>query len=377
MIPIEAAVARQCSKPVNIHIDKIRIQAPCYHKPTGRLAYFDEDALGMVPVASSPNQKALKDGGKRAYIHSKDVNGRTGMANMIEIHCCPPLVLQRHNVFGHQNLQTYAYNILDLATASLGIDVREEDRDEWRRGAMGLTEIHLTGNFGCPHSAIVPVIQAVDDNNFAGKKRQLPTWITLDNGTEKNSTFYALTIYGKHAELKNKAAFRSPGPVRKKLLAETYNAIRAEVKIRSDGLKHMDLAYVSRWKNVDVSALFFDIFSKYNVAYAVQRLLTEDELQCLTRAERKAYTLWLLGTDIEDQYARTGAWSMTKRIYDKTGIWVKSKKRPVAMPDLDLRDVFSPDNVLPVPDWLLSTEFYSKSRGYGIGAVPLDWTDID
>lgn len=377
MTPIEAAVARQCSKPVNIHIDKIRIQAPCYHRPTGRLVYFDEDAFGLVPVAASSSQTALKEGGERAYVRSKDVNGRTGMANIIEIHCCPPLVLQRHNIFGHQNLQTYTYEILDLATARLGIEVREEDRHEWLKGAVALTEIHVTGNFGCSHSAIVPVIDAVDDNNSAGKRRPLPTWITLDNGTEKNSTFYALTIYGKHAELTRKAAFRSPGPVRKKLLAETYNAIRAEVKIRSDGLRHMDLGYVSRWKNVDVSAMFFEIFSKFDVVYAVQRLLTEAELRCLTRAERTAYTLWLLGTDIEDQYKRTGAWSITKRIYDKTGIWVKSKKRPEALPELDLREVFSPENVLPVPDWLLGTEFYSKSRGYGIGRVPVDWCDVD
>lgn len=377
MTPIEAAVSRQCRKQVNIHIDKIRILAPCYHRPTGRLAYFDDDAFGLVPVAASPSQKALKEGGERAYIRSKDVNSSTGMANMIEIHCCPPLVLQRHNVFGHQNLQTYTYEILDLATDRLGIEVREEDRDEWRRGAVGLTEIHLTGNFECPHNAIVPVIDAVDDNNSVGKRRPLPTWITLDNGTAKNSTFHALTIYGKHAELKRKASFRKPGSVRRQLLDETYNAIRAEVKIRSDGLKHMDLGYVSRWKSVDVSALFFDIFSKYDVAYAVQRLLTDDELQCLSRAELGAYRQWLLGIDIEDQYKRTGAWKITKSIYDKTGIWVKSKKRPVAVPDLDLRDVFSPENVLPVPDWLLRTEFYSKSRGYGIGRVPVDWSDID
>lgn len=377
MKPIEAAVARHCSRPANIHIDKIRIQAPCYHKPTGRLVYFDEDAFGLVAVAASSSQAPLKEGGERAYIRSKDVNGRTGMANVIEIHCCPPLVLQRHNVFGHQNLQTYAYEILDLATAHLGIDVREEDRDEWRRGAVGLTDIHVTGNFGCPHSAIVPLIDAVDDNNPAGKRRPLPTWITLDNGTAKNSTFHALTIYGKHEELKRKAAFRSPGPVRKKLLAETYNAIRAEVKIRSDGLKHMDLGYVSRWKSVDVSALFFDIFSKYNVTYAVQRLLTDYELQCLSRAELGAYRQWLLGIDIEDQYARTGAWKITKSIYDKTGIWVKSKKRPVAVPDLNLREVFSPENVLPVPDWARGTEFYSESRGYGISKVPVDWSEVD
>lgn len=377
MKPIEAVLARQCSRPANIHIDKIHIYAPCYHRPTGRLVYFDEDAFGLISVAASLRQTALKEGGERAYIRSKDVNGRTGMANMIKIHYCLPRVLQRHNVFGHQNLQTYTYEILDLATARLGIEVREEDRNEWRRGAVGLTEIHLTGNFGCPHSTIVPVIQAVDDNNPAGKRRPLPTWITLDNGTAKNSTFHALTIYGKHAELKRKATFRSPGPVRKKLLAETYNAICAEVNIRSEGLKHMGLAYVSRWKSVDVSALFFDVFSKYNVAYAVQRLLTEDELQCLTRAERTAYTLWLLGTDIEDQYKRTGAWKITKSIYDKTGIWVKSKKRPVAVPDMDLRDVFSPENVLPVPDWALGTEFYSLSRGYGISGVPVDWSDVD
>lgn len=377
MTPIQAAVAEVCTKTVNIHIDKIHIKAPCYHMPRGRPSYHGGDEFGLMQTSASASMKALKDDHEQAYIRSVDINGDTGMANFIEVECCPPLVLQKHNLFGHGNLQTYVYEILDLAAKRMEIEVSDDDRAEWRKGAVGLTEIHLTGNFACPSSCIVQIIDAIDANNLERKRRPKRTWLTLDNGVERNSTFYSLTIYGKHAELKGKAAFRKPGPTRKLLLAEACNAIRAEVKIHSEGLKHLDLGYVSRWKDVDVAALFFEIFNSYDVTYAIQPRLTEAEQACLTRPERNAYLLWLAGVDIEDQYARTNAWSMTKKIYDKTGIKVSSKRRPKPLPDLDLREVFAPANVLPVPAWAIGTPYYSGPRGYGISGVPIDFEALD
>ena len=105
-----------------IHIDRIRIKASCTHVPTGKIMYFNDEEFGLIPSGATANQKALKDGGEKAYIRSKDINARTGMAQFIEIHCCPPLVLQKHNLFGHGNLQDYVYAILDLATKRLGIE---------------------------------------------------------------------------------------------------------------------------------------------------------------------------------------------------------------------------------------------------------------
>ncbi|KAB8050753.1 hypothetical protein GCN74_26775 [Janthinobacterium sp. FT14W] len=358
---------------INVHIDWIHIYAPCEHVPTGTLVYFDDKSVDhLVPTAAAANQKVLKDGGDEAHIRSKEINGRTGMASMIEIQCCPPKVLQNHNLFGHGDLQSYVYQILNLAAARLGIKVRPEDLMSWQRGDVSLTEIHLTANFGRPAGMSVPIIQAIDDNTESRKRKPLPSWIILDKGKKRRSTFGALTIYDKMLEMLSHREWRKPGPYQTKLLAEANRGIRAEIKIFSQGLKHYDLGYVNRWGDVDIPTLYFEYLDKYNLCHAVQRLLTDDELVCLTRSERNTYTLWLKGVDIKDQCSRTTAWKITKAILKKTGIDVSGKRRPEKLPDIDLRDIFTPKNVLPVPSWAFGTRCFVAPRGYGISNVPVD-----
>jgi hypothetical protein len=363
----------------NIHIDRIHIYAPCSHKPTGKVIYFDEDDLGMIPSAATANQKTLKDGGEKAYMRSKDISGRTGIASMIEIHCCPPKILQKHNLFGHANLQDYVYAILDIATKRVGILVEPDDREQWKMGCVTLTEIHLTGNFGRPAGMSLPIIDAIDDNNSYGKLRKIATCITLDKGGKRRSTFHALTIYDKMLEMMSHSDWKKPGPYQCMLLAEADKGIRAEVKLYSQVLKHRKLGYVSRWRGVDVAALYFEYLDKYKLQYAIQRLLTEDELACLTRSERNAYTLWLNRVAIKDQYSRTTAWKITKAIEGKTGINIGGNRRPEALPAIDLSAIFTPENVLPVPSWAFGTDYYvpPSIRTRSISNVPVDPEQVD
>jgi hypothetical protein len=158
-------------KAVNVHIDRIRITAEWTHKPTGKPHYFDEDEFGLLPSGSATkNQRALVDGGEKAYIKSKGID-QFGTAHLVEIHCCPPLVLQRHNLFGHCDLQDYVYTILDLAAKRLGLTVDPAQRAEWMRGGVSITEIHLTANFRCPGTAVLSIIEAIDANYRKGKSR--------------------------------------------------------------------------------------------------------------------------------------------------------------------------------------------------------------
>ena len=375
-MPLSQAViaSHSCNEQaVNIHIDWIHIYAPCHHKPTGTLLYFDDDSLDqLVPSSATANQKAIKDGGKKAYIRSKEINGRTGMASMIEIQCCPPKILQKHNLFGHASLQDYVYTILDLVTQRLHINVEAGDRLNWKQGNVTLTGIHLTANFKRPAGMSVPIIQAIDENNECGKRRPLPSWITLDRGKERRSTFNVLTIYDKMQEMLSHSEWKKPGHYQTKLLAEADRGIRVELKLFSQSLKHHDLGYVSRWQRVDIPALYFEYLDKYRLRHTIQRLLTDDEMASLKRSQRTAYSLWLNGMDIKDQYCRTTAWQLTKDILDQTGIDIGGKRRPEKLPGIDLRDIFTAENVLPVPDWAIGTTCYAAPRGYGISSVPVD-----
>lgn len=364
-----------------MHIDRIRIIAACTHQPTGKTLYFDEESLGgLVPMGATANQLALKDGGHKAYVRSKEIDPVTGMATKLEVHCCPPLVLQKHNLFGHANLLSYVYEIMDLLTKRLGIKVDRFEREEWRRGGVGITEIHLTANFACPRNDVLPIIQAIDENNSDKKQRTIPSCITLGYSPKRRSTFDMVTVYDKMLELMNQ--WKHPGPFQTKLIEEAAKGIRVEMKLYSQGLRHRGLHFVSRWKDVDVAALYFELLAKYKLKYAVQRLLTGDEMSMLSNTERKAYQLWLHGVPIAEQFSRTTAWKHAKNILEKTGIDVRGSRRPDALPELDLPSIFVPENVLPVPDWAIRTEYYfapeqTPLRRPGVMGVPVPPHTVD
>jgi len=358
------------SQAVNIHIDRIRFTADCTHSSTGTIWYLDAPELGHVVPANgaSPNMKALKDGGDKAYVRSTQIDS-DGVAHALEIECCPPLLFQKHNLFGHCVMQDYVYAILDMVARRIGIDVDPTDRASWLRGGVKVTEVDLTANFGISASTVVQIMDAVDENNRFGKDRPLLTWIKLDRGSKRRSDYHELCIYGKAEELiarffaANKC--QRLGPYQTKLVQEAEKGIRAELKLRSAKLKALDLGYVSRWKDFDVAGLYFELLDTYEVQYSIQRLLTEDELEMLTKAERRAYTLWLEGHSLDDLFSRTTVWKYASSILEKTGINVRGKRRPEKLPDIDLREIFTPENVLPVPAWAFGTEYYFPPAGDG------------
>lgn len=340
----------------NIHIDKIRMRVHCVHTPLGKSMFIDQDDLGILPCSSTPMQISLIDGWDTIWVRSMQVCHATRMAEILEIHCCPPLVLQRHNLFGHANLQSYINVILEQLTQRLGIDVDPFDRQEWERGAVTLTEIHLTANFACPTDNVLPIIQAIDSNLTKGKQRTIESCITLNNGVQRRSTTDALTFYDKSLELQGR--FKTPGEFQTKLIDEARKGIRAEVKLYSQGLKSLKLDYGMRWENVDVADVYFKKFNKFNIPSAIQILETNDKLALLSRAEAKTYQLWLSGRDIREQLGRTTAWKQAKSILSKTGIDIRGQCRPTANTNIDLTKIFSRENILPIPEWAMDTIYY-------------------
>lgn len=365
----------------NIHIDKIRVSGPCRHKPIGKIWLVEDETVGIVPVGASPTQKVLKVGSEEAYIKSKDLDGN-GMANSLEIHCCPPAVLQRHNFFGHDSILDYIYAIFDHATRAYDIEVDPADREAWRNGKVWLTEVHLTGNFACQPSDVIPIIQAIDENNSDGKHRDEESCITLGFTPKRRSKYHAVTVYAKGILLSKQ--WKKTGPYQSKIRTDADRSIRAEVKLYSMGLKELELQYAAKWRDVDVVALFFQVFDKYRIKHSIQRLLTDDELQMLTTSELNIYKLWLHGEDIKDLFkSRSTVWKYVNKIQAKTGMDISGNRRPEALPAINLAEIFIPENLLPIPEWAFGTEFYfpqnqpdlpAKARRCerGIANAPLD-----
>ena len=90
--------------------------------------------------------------------------------------------------------------------------------------------------------------------------------------------------------------------------------------------------------------------------YAIQRLLTDDELVMLTLPERNVYEAWLHGRDVKSLFrSRSSVHKYVGSIERKTGINILSHRRPERLPAVDLTELFRPCNVLPVPAWAHGT----------------------
>ncbi|MTV38041.1 phage/plasmid replication domain-containing protein [Duganella radicis] len=341
-----------------VHIDKIRVLGPCVHKPLGKEWYLVDSETGeLKPTAATPNLTTLEDGGGSIFFQSRSLDS-TGMASKLLIECCPPLVLQRHNWCGHSDLDDYVFTIFDRLTRKLSLKVRADDFAAWGSGDVALLEIHLTANFSCPAGYITSVIDAIDANNGTGKHRSDEDRISLGWTPTRRSKYSMLSIYYKWKELQRRFGPR-PGEVRRRLLDESRDAIRAEIKLFSQFLKRQNLNKVSAWSRIDPSMLYFEKLSSYQIHSFAQRQLTSDELRTLSKPERRVYRLWLAGTDLMDQFSsRTTVYKYAKSIKERIGVDTMARCRPKRLASLDLGEIFDRSNALGVPNWLRATRYY-------------------
>ncbi len=371
----------------HVHIDRITVSGPLDHRPLGELFYksvpgSDEEVFPVGAQAYTPQRRKnpLPDD---IFVKSHTVQA-DGRAYGIRFDCCPPQVLQGHNLFGHNNPLDYAYAIFDRQTAKHEIPVTSEEREMWRTGKLiTLTELHLTGNLGCPANAKPFIFDAIDQNNPSGKHRDYETCITLGYGPKGRSQHRVATLYDKFCLLS--VAWPNPGPLQAELLRLAEQSIRVEIKLYSQWLRtygvnpagkivnlavlrkkdpkaaeaFRSLAHAAAWAWVDVDALFFELLAGYNIRNSIQRLLTEDEVKMLSKAERRAYVLWLKGEDLRNHFGRTAVYGLVRSVKEKTGgIDMAGRRRPELLPEIDLEQILRPANLLPPPPALMGTAYY-------------------
>lgn len=337
----------------------MHVYLPCEHQAIKQLWFgLDPETRALNHCGASEENVSLIEGASTVKVCSKGVR-QDGGATQLEIECCPPKVLQRHNVFGHSSLQDYVLGVADLVTDQLGIKIEKQDKKSWRDGNVKVTGVHLTANFKCPAEYVVSIIDAIDENTRYGKRRDREGHIALGY-RERRSKYHVLSAYNKWDELRRSFG-NSPGPIRQELMRSVCSAIRLEVKLFSQYLSNprRPLNRLCYWSDVNVEDLYFEILERYDLPSAIQPKLTLDEIAMLTTAEKRVYQLWLAGIDVKDQYnSRTTVNRYTETIQEKTGINVKARRRPDALPEIDLESIFCRENIIPVPDWLVRKPKY-------------------
>lgn len=360
-----------------VHIDWITVQGSCHHALLGRKHYRGDPELGIVPSGAFGLEFPLRPGGGMVSVRSRKTNG-DGTADCLEFACCPTKALQRHNVFGHGALIAYVAEIFERVVQRLGIAITQEEREQWRKGFVWLMEVHLTANFRCPRESIVPIIDAIDRSTSNRKSREVESWITLGSSARGRSKHHTLGLYDKLLQLL-KEEWKEPGPIQQRILDHISDAIRAELKLFVSGLKHRDLQYVANWKEIDVAALYFELLGGYNIQHAIQAKPSDALLESLTRMERRVYKAWLADESLESMFkSRSSVKKYRDAIKAKTGVVICEKNHPEDTPPVDTQDIFRPESVEPVPDWMLGTDMFwpepqkTAVRTYrGIGSIRL------
>ena len=371
----------------HVHIDRIKVEGPLAHTPLGEIIYkavpdSEEDVYPVGAEAYKPQAKRNPQPDD-IYVKSTKLQA-SGDAFGLVLECCPPQQLQGHNVFGSQDLAGYTSELFRRQIVRHKLSASEEDLQAWETGSsVKLTMIHLVANFACEPSDKPLIFDAVDRNNSGGKHRESDTWLTLGFTPRRRSTYHTATLYDKYALLAS--LWRDAGEQRQYLLHLMNGAIRLEIKIYAQWLRTygvlpdgtivnrltlakqdpaaaraaMSLQYVLNWKYVDLDALYFELLKSYRITNAVQRHLTQDEEQMLSTGERRAYLLWLQGFDLTGLYrSRSTVWKYVRAVRDKTGVDISSRTRPKAVQALDLEQLFTPKNILSVPDWLKAAGRY-------------------
>jgi II/X family phage/plasmid replication protein len=344
-----------------VHIDKLKVVLPCVHPSLGSKKWklFDTDT-GEIRLAANRQAGSLDYHESTYFVHSKKVQP-DGTALELELDICPPKMLQRHNVFGHNNLIQYVLQAMDKlvkeAPCFQDVTIRPEDRLLWKRGSFQVIEVHLTANFGCPREQILPIIRAIDAANDEGKHRNFITSISLGFNGAKRSANRVATVYDKYFE--REGVWKQQGDTRQKLLKFIQNSIRVEVKLFSALLKKNSLTLGAQWKDIDVDALFFRELAKFNLWTTSQRVLTPEELRELNAVQRNAYIAWIHGTDFSDLFdTRQTAAKHAKTILDVVGVDIRQPKRPKALEAIDTSKTFVRENILAVPDWLRNSPYF-------------------
>lgn len=344
----------------HIHIDRFTLNGPLEHDSLGEKFYRDDPDLGIIVAgasAHSPKRRGRKNPTPGDIFIKSSVFGHDERANRILFDCCPPQVLQGHNVFGHGSLLDYGYAVFLLQLKRHGLTATPEEHVWWKTGRMiTVSEVHLTGNFWISPELKMMFINAIDEANKSGKHRPIESCIALGWTASRRSIQQGACIYNKAPLLLKE--WSKPGVYQGKLIELADGSIRIEVRLYDGGLTTRELKSASCWANVDVDQLFFDVLSGFNVGNAIQPLLTGDEEKLLTKAELITYLLWLHKHDLRELLSASTISRHSRAIKQKAGTDILSDRRPERLPALDLSEILTVENIVPVPDWLIEAGRY-------------------
>lgn len=345
-------------------IDWLSLVVPCLHttpitggqvisiKPTGEVEWLCSKRSTVVGSFSTGLQV-------RTATHTIDP------CTHVEISGNPVKFFQGHNLWGTDDLHALTLATIHRIVDTLGMAPTAEDRGAWLAGDVQITRVDCTESFHLRSLAeVLAWLRAAEQtSHLAHRGRgQLVKGSTLYFG--KNSRRWSLKLYAKGQEVRAKGHGQDSVLDLPSAMEWADRTLRAELTLRSMGLKRLGFDRVRDWIPVD------------GVPFAVTEQLLRERLGAMTMT-----TTSHLSADVVESLRPTlravvAAWEAghdLRAMFSKSGFY---KFRAELLPHgLDIATLVPREvsNVVPlyrvleakpvgVPDWAIGTPLYFEPR---------------
>jgi hypothetical protein len=340
-------------------IDLLDIRIYFQHKPFGTLRFLKrEDGTDGVTKCLTKNVNLYDDG---AVIHVTSLNN----GKKIAIRCCPPKVLQGHNIFGTNNVIGLANKLIKYVLAALGLNASQEQVNAWERGEFEIQAIDITHRFAVESHPLVsrlithlvrttslrfrptPICPGIGVRMLAPCRQA--NWLFYDKLLEfedkrKKEAKYLRALIGKNSDT---------DAIENLLRQEASMNMRAELKLEKNYLKENRLSHGSAWGRGKAKEIYFQelellrlgVIPSVEYAKVLLDRLTEPKL-------RQTFIVWFHGENLSTYGNRQTLRGRQNAILNAVGIDILNDAMPLKNPPLNMADVFDADNVLPdFPEW--------------------------
>lgn len=324
---------------INNMIDWTDAIFPVIHEPFG-------DVINNIKTKTNDERAyrkefALKNGTSSLMVKSG------GNGKHIKVSGNYANFLQKHNIFGSNNLRGLAADVFVLVTSKLGISYTNAEMQNVIDGNFVIKEVDIAGNFRSKNRNEAHLIIREIERHWRDLNKNVSNYGVETVYLNQYSTDLSLKFYDKRKQLSD-CPLPKGIPQRDRLLKYAEGLVRAELTFGAAELKRRGLDKGSNWTVGIAKTLLNDEIAESGIHGSIKRLLLPAEYDELPRHLQITYRLWLHGdapkSILEEQTYRNHRNALKLR-----GIDVSQAQPKGRIVDVDIKSLLSPDNMLNFP----------------------------
>jgi hypothetical protein len=323
----------------NNMIDRIAAIFSVIHEPFG-------DVINNIKIKTNVERAyrkefALKNGSSSLMVKSG------GNGKYIKISGNFAKFLQKHNIFGTNNLRGLCADVVPMVLNQLGVSYTDAEMQDVINGNFIIKEVDIAGNFRSESCDETPLIIREIERHWRDLGKNVSNYGVETVYLNQYSKDLSLKFYDKRKQLSD-CPLPVDIPQRDRLLKYAEGLVRAELTLGADELKRRGLGKGSSW-TVDIAkTLLNDEIAESGIYGSIKRLLLPDEYDELPRKLKITYRLWLLG-DAPKSILEEQTYRNHRNSLKLAGIDINHAQPKERIVDVDMKSLLSPENMLNFP----------------------------